>query len=252
MGGAGVHFLGAAFHEEVGSGADGTGGVDHVVDEHGGLAGDVADDVHFSHLVGTVAALVDNGEAGIHLLGEGAGAFHAAGVRGDHDDVAGEGAELLQEHRTGIQVIDGAVEEALDLAGMQVHGDDALGTGHGEEIGNERGADRSAGAGLAVLAGVAEVGDDGGDAAGAGALEGVQQEAELHQGLVGGSAGRLDDEDVMTAHAVADLNAQFTVAESGAQSRRKGATEVVADIHGQLRIGRTSNDLEVAVHNKPS
>mgnify|MGYP007111681923 CR=1 FL=1 len=140
----------------------------------------------------------------------------------------------------------------LDLSGMEIHGQHPVSAGSGEHIGHQLGGDGIAALGLAVLTGVAEVGDDGGDAAGAGALEGVQQEAEFHQGLVGGSAGRLDDEDVMTAHAVADLNAQFTIAESGAQGGGKSAAEVVTDVHGQLRVGRTSNDLEVAVHKKPS
>ena len=76
--------------------------------------------------------------------------------------------------------------------------------------------------------------------------------AEFHQGFVGRSAGRLDNEDVMTTDAVADFDTQFAVAEGGAQSRREGATEVVANIHSQLGVGRTSNDLEVAVHSMPS
>ena len=131
---------------------------------------------------------------------------------------------------------------------MEIHSDDALGTGHGEEVRHELGADGGAGAGLAVLTGIAEIGDDGRNAAGTGALEGVQQEAEFHQGLVGRSAGGLDHEHVVAAHAGTDLHAEFTVAESSAESGREGAAEVVTDVHGQLGICRTRDDLEVAVH----
>ena len=253
MRGAGVHFLGAAFHENVGSRADGARGIDHVVHEHGGLAGDVADDVHFRHLIGTVAALVDDGEAGVHLLGEGAGTFHAAGVGGNHDDVAGKGAELLQQHGAGVQVIHGAVEEALNLTGMKIHRDDALGAGHGKEVGNELGADGRAGADLAVLTGIAEIRNDGGDAAGAGTLQRVENKAQFHKGLVGRGAGGLDDEHIVSAHAGAYFNTQLSVAERGAERRCEGAAEVVANIHGQLWIGRTRENFEVAIHrNMPS
>ena len=46
------------------------------------------DDVRGGRLVGAVVALVDDGEGRFNALGEGAGAFHAAGVGGNHHDLA--------------------------------------------------------------------------------------------------------------------------------------------------------------------
>jgi len=68
------------------------------------------------------------------------------------------------------QIVHRQVEKTLNLAGVQVDGQQAIHAGHGQEIGNELGADRCAGNHLAVLAGIAEVGHHGRDALGAGAL----------------------------------------------------------------------------------
>ena len=131
---------------------------------------------------------------------------------------------------------------------MKIHRNDALSTGHGEKIGNELGADGGAGADLAVLTGIAEIGNDGRDAAGAGALQGIKDKAQFHEGLVGRGAGGLNDEHVVPANAGADFNAQLSVAERGAERRCEGTAEVVANVHGQLWIGRTRKNFEVAVH----
>jgi hypothetical protein len=67
----------------------------------------------------------------------------------------------------GVQVVGRDVEEALDLAGVQVERQHAVGAGDGDQVGDQLGRDRRARAGFAVLAGIAEIGDHSGDAAGA-------------------------------------------------------------------------------------
>ena len=82
-------------------------------------------------------------------------------------------AELLgivvDEDGVAEQVVHRDIEEALDLRGVQVHRQDAVGAGGGDHVGHQLGGDGVAALGLAVLTGIAEVGDDGGDAAGGGA-----------------------------------------------------------------------------------
>jgi hypothetical protein len=63
------------------------------------------------------------------------------------------------------EVIEGHVEEALDLSGVQIHRDDARDAGRGQEIRDELGRDRRARRDLAVLTAVAVVGDHRGDGA---------------------------------------------------------------------------------------
>ena len=60
--------------------------------------------------------------------------------------------EVLGEQRHRGEVVDGEVEEALGLAGVQVDGHDAVGAGDGDAVGEQPGADRLAAFGLPVLA----------------------------------------------------------------------------------------------------
>ena len=56
--GDGTHALCATAHDEVGSLCDGAGRVNNIVNEHNVHASNVANDLHFSHFVGFLAALV--------------------------------------------------------------------------------------------------------------------------------------------------------------------------------------------------
>ena len=56
----------------------------------------------------------------------------AALVGAEHDEIARrdvQAADVFVDDRAGVQVIDGDVEEALDLGGVQVEGQDAVGAG---------------------------------------------------------------------------------------------------------------------------
>ena len=177
---------------------------------------DLADDLHLGDLVRPDAPLVDDGEIGVEALGEGTGPFHAAGIgRDDRDVVAAEPlAEMAEEDRRGVHVVDRDVEEPLDLARVEIDGEHPRGTGGGDEVRDELGADRYAGRDFAVLAGVAVVRDDRRDALGGRALERVQHQQQLHQVVVAGRTRRLHDEDVAPAHVVGDLDLDLAVAES--------------------------------------
>src|SRR5690242_1607723 len=146
------------------------------------LAGDVADDVqHLGH-VHVCAAFIDDGQGGVHALGEGAGAFDAAGVGADDDEVfAGEVIEGFDEDGGGEEVVDRDVEEALNGGGVEVEGEDAVNAGGFEQAGDEFGGDGDARAVFAILAGIAVVGQNGGDAVGRGAFEGVGHEEDLKE-----------------------------------------------------------------------
>ena len=251
--GTGVHFAGAFAEQDFGSGADRPCRIDNVIHEYRDLAVHIADDVRGGRLVGAVAALVDDGEGRFNALGEGAGAFHAAGVGGNHHDLALHGHEGFEQHLRREQVVHRAIEEPLDLSGMEVHGHHAVRSGGRQEISHELGADGRARADLAVLTGIAVVGDDGGDAARAGALERVEHEAELHQIEVHGRAGRLDDEHVVAADAAADFDAAFAVAELLTQGGGQLAAEMLANGLSQRSVRGAGQNLEITVHRgRPS
>ena len=138
MAGAGVDRARARVLDRLGGRAQRAGGVDHVVDDDGVASLDVADDVHDLADVGRRPALVDDRQAGAEALRVGARALDAAGVGRDDDRLLRE-ALRRSSIRTGmrVQMIDRDVEEALDLAGVQVDRQHAVGAGGGEQVGDQ-------------------------------------------------------------------------------------------------------------------
>ena len=215
------------------------GGVDHIVEQDAGLALDVADYVHYLGLVGSLAPFVDDSHVAAELHGEAACAGGAAHVGGyDHNVVVilAENLEImLCKERSAEKIIDGDVEKALDLRGVEIHGQDAVRTGGGDEICNELCGDGVAALGLAVLTGIAEVGDDRRDAAGGGSAHGVDHDQQLHKVVVYGLAGGLNDENVGAAHGFVNGNGAFAVSEVGAGAFAELLEKLVA--YGLCQLG---------------
>lgn len=146
--------------------------------------------------------LVNERKAGIQTVGDGSGTLGAAGIRGDDDNLVDVPilSDPAKDRRLGVEVVAGYREETLDLRGVEVHGDDVVGAGGLDHVGDQAGRDGGARAVLLVLAGVGEAGDDGGDAAGAGGPAGVDHDEHLHETLVDiAGGGRLEDVDVLIA-----------------------------------------------------
>ena len=169
----------------------------HVVHDDRHPALHIAHQHHAADLVRAGALLVDEREAEIEPIRHRRRALRPARVRA-HDDAVGDGqvvADPAERAGLGVQVVDGDVEEALDLAGVQVHGDDVVAARRLQHVGHQLRRDRSPGLVLLVLAGVGEVGDDGGDASRRGRLAGVDHDEELHQAVVDvARGGGLEDE----------------------------------------------------------
>ncbi len=133
----------------------------------------------------------------------------------------------------GRQLIHGDVEEALDLAGVQVHGEDAVGAGGLDQVGEQARRNRHARLVLLVAASVGVVRDDGRDAAGRGAAEGVDHDQQLHDAGVHRRAERLDQEDVAAADVLLDADEDVLVAELEDIAGAQGHFEMGADTRGQ-------------------
>ena len=137
-------------------------------------------------------------EEGERGQGEESIPFRAAGIRAHNDST--RDIEIrpdpAQSAGLGVEVVDGDVEEALDLAGVQVHGDDVVTPGRLEHVGHELCGDGCARLVLFVLPRVGKVGDDGGDATCRGSLAGGDYDEELHDVVVDvAGGGGLEDED---------------------------------------------------------
>ena len=122
-------------------------------------------------------------------------------------------AEVLREHRQRGHVIDRDVEEALHLARVQVHREDAIDAGGLEEVGDEARADRLARRRLLVGARVRIPGHDGRDPLGRRELRRVHHQQQLHQVPVDRRRARLHEEHVGTADRLAEAHVQLAVRE---------------------------------------
>ena len=80
----------------------------------------------------------------------------------------------------GIQIIDGHVEEALDLTGMQIHGNHMIAARRLQHVGHQFRRDGGARLVLFVLARVGEVRDHGGDAPRRRRFARVDHDQQLH------------------------------------------------------------------------
>ena len=123
----------------------------------------------------------------------------------------------------------GCRKEALDLVGVQVHGQDAVNAGGSEHVGDQFGGDGDRATNAAGdPGGRSRNRDGGGDAAGRGALQGIDHH-QFHQVVVaGGRRGRLQDEDVAAAHVLLELDADFAVGKAADVGAAKVDIQVLA------------------------
>ena len=190
----------------------------------------------------------------MELLGKGAGTSHGTHIRGDHYHVLALLTELLgiviHEHRVAQQIIHRDIEEALDLGGMEVHGEDPVSAGCGEHIGHQLGGDRITGLGLAVLTGIAEVGDHRGNAAGGSPLHGIDHDEQLHQVVVDRTAGGLYQEHIGTTDRFIDGGKHLAIGKMADLRVAQLDTNQLTNVFGQSHIGIAAEHLHIlAVRN---
>ena len=110
-------------------------------------------------------------------------------------------------------MVDGDVEESLNLLGVEIHAENPVRSGADEQIRDEFRGDGHAGTVLAVLTGISIVGDDDGDAGRGSTAGGVEHDEQLHEMLVDGTASGLNDEHIRIAEIVLVLDENFAVGE---------------------------------------
>ena len=150
MGGPREDRAGAHRRERVHALGQGGRRVDHVVDQDAGPPVDLADDRHLLDLVRLRPrpALVEERQVGVEVLAELLRGLDPTGVWSDDHDVVPVQPQLVlqirREQRQCGQVIEGGVEEPLDLPAVEVDRHDTVGTGRAEHVGDELRADRLA------------------------------------------------------------------------------------------------------------
>ena len=141
-----------------------------------------------------------------------------------------EVAEVAREERQRSHVIDRDREEALNLTGVEIHRQDAVGSRQLEHVGDEARRDRLARLRLAVLARVREERHHGGDALCGRELRGLDHEHELHQVRVDRDAAGLHEEHVGAADRLLVAAVRLAVLERVERRRRRARRRAAAAI----------------------
>jgi len=241
----------AVFEECSGRLADGSGGVDHVVHQQAGTPGDITDDLVHLHQVGDrrVVALVDDRQRRTQPVTPGIGQPDAPGVRANdgHLGTVVFALDIIGQHRQRGQMIERAVEEPLNLRGVQIHAHDAVGAGRPVQIGDQPRRDRLAAQVLLVLPCVRVTGSDHGDSFRGRPLQRVHHDQLLHEPLIDRSRVRLDDEGVRAAHRFLVAHVDLGVGVGDQPAGRQFDAHDLGHGLGELRIGSPGEEHQVFV-----
>jgi hypothetical protein len=198
---------------------------------------DVADHVRDLHVAVGGTLLGENSQLTAEHLGELLRELDAAGVGRDHDDLVAwqpEVQEVLLEHRQRGHVVDRHAEEALDLAGMQVHREDAIDARRLQHVRHQTRGDGLARRRFLVLARVREPRHDGGDALRRGQASRVDHDQELDEVVVARARAGLDQEDVGASHRLVEAHVRLGVGEGLERGPAQRDAQLVGDALRQI------------------
>ncbi len=240
-----IDLLQAVVEQQAGEFDDGAAGGDLVVvDDRSPEAGHLtADEAAVLHAGVGDAGLVGRGEAQVEHLGKARRRLGAAHV-GGHDDgvLRAEAviAEVVGKQPARRQRVGRDAEEAVHLRRVERHGHDAGRPRRGQQVGYQPGGDGDARGVLLVGAGVGEVGDDGVDLAGGGALGDVEHHQQFHEVIAHRRHEGLDDVDRAAADAGSQLDEQIIVAEPREVGLLQFDAQALGDGRRQARVGTTA------------
>src|SRR5665213_755234 len=144
-------------------------------------------------------------------------------------------------------MVHGNVKKALNLGGVKIESENPIRPSCRKQVGHDLGRDRHTPLVLAVLARVTVVGQHGGDAGGAGALKGVEDDEQFHQIRIHRRTGRLDDVDVAAAHVLVNADEVFAVGKVIEGDLAEAVAEATGDGVAERDVGAAAEDFELAV-----
>ena len=152
---------------------------------------------------------------------------------------------MLCKERRAEKIVNRDIKEALDLSCVEIHGQDAVSACGGDEVCNKLCGDGVAAFCLAVLAGIAEIWDNGGDPACGCSAHGVYHDEQLHKVVVNRLAGRLNDENVCAAHGLVNGYRALAVSEVCAGAVAEVLEKLVAYLICEFGIGVAGEYLDL-------
>src|SRR4051794_30273914 len=136
-------------------------------------------------------------------------------------------------------MVDGNIEKPLDSRGMKIHGENAIGAGGGQQIGDQLGRDWLTTGRLLLLLGVGEIGDHRGDASGGCASQRIDDQEKFHEVMVYRIAHRLDGKDVRSTDVLLEFDSGLAVTPQPDDGTAEGSLELSHYLFGELWVGRS-------------
>ena len=240
-----IHASCAVFSKGFRTFAEGAGGIYDVVYDEAVSVFYIADDIHdFGH-ARFRTAFFNDGNGRTHSVGQFAGTGDTAKVRRNDGEVFQVlGFHIVRQKGCRHEVIHRYVEEALNLACMEVHGHHAGDAGSGHEVCHQLGADWFTASGLSVLTGIAVVRNHHRNVTGRSSLQCVHHDKHFHEVIVHRCSGRLDDEAVLAADTFINHDLNFAIVETSADSLSQRHADVVGNLLGQCRVCCSCKNLQ--------
>ena len=178
------------------------------------------------------------------------GHAHTTGVRGHHGhvrQVLNALADVLSQHRNCEEVVQRAVEEALNLRGVQIDAHQAIRAGGLVQVRNQASRDGFAALVLLVLTSVGVERGHHGNGASGGTLERINHDELLHEPLVNRCRVRLNHECVRTAHRLLKTNVGLAVGEGVCGGGQQVVVKGLRNLLGELGVCSTGDHYKLAL-----
>jgi len=129
------------------------------------------------------------------------------------------------------------------VPGVEIDRQNARCPGNRDQIGDQLGGNRCAGAGLAILPGIAEIGHHSRDPLGRRAPQRIDTDQQLHQIVVCRCRCRLQHEHILAAHILVNFDKNLFVGKAPDRGRCQRDFQIAGNLFGKPRIAVSGQQL---------
>ena len=152
---------------------------------------------------------------------------------------------MLHENVAAGKIVNRDIKKALNLCGVQIHGENSVCTGCGDKVCNELCRNRVTASCLTVLPGIAKVGNNSSNAASGCTAAGVNHDEKLHHIVIDVVAGGLNNKYITPTNSFLKGNGTFPIGKLRNGGTAEIHKEVAANVPGKFGIGIATEDFKL-------
>ena len=209
----------SAFFHYFGSFAKRAGCIGNIITDDYIFSVHVTEDTHLRYFIEVRAVFIADDHRhfvvghGVQFFREIGSSFRTADIRrSDNQILEIEVGDVRSEDVRAVDMIDGDIEESLDLLCVQVNSDDAVRSCGLQHVSHEFGTDRDTWFILAVLTRPSEIGYNGDHFVRACPLGGIDHEEQLHE-VVAGRTGGLYQINGLSSNGLFEIRTELSIRE---------------------------------------